>query len=57
MQKVKVKCHSVQKLEWKQVDGQTDTQAEATALPDSLMWSAITVTIQSLTVSFYNALQ
>jgi len=42
MQKVKVGGHLVQKIEWKQTDGQTD-EWEPNALLSSLMQSVITV--------------
>jgi len=38
----KVKGNSVQKLEWKQMDRQTNKQTEAIALPPVLMWSIST---------------
>jgi len=33
MQKIKVKSHSVQKLEWNPINRQANGQTEATALP------------------------
>jgi len=41
MQKVKVKDHLVQKLEWKQTDGQTDGRRRLHSLPCSRLRYAL----------------
>ena len=50
MLKVKIKDHWVQKLEYKQTDGQMNGRTEAIALPNSIMRSVNMGTLSQLSL-------